>query len=441
MLTMVGYDDLAREDSWLACPTSRALSAVGSAMIARERRQFGSILVRPSRGRDGGRATLVIRYRDASGTSRTKAIGPDLPRFRRLAEQTLAKVWGLKAEEKALGVKHVAPISLTEFWTILEPILKARQRPSSFRVDKQRYLALAEYFGTKAMKDIRSEDVQDLIVWLKNKTRVVKSTTVSNTSNHEKAEGQTTESKTASKAKTITGVSNGTINRYLSTLSTALEEAIPRAYAIENPVRKVKRAKEALSAVPYLSLLEIQQLAALASPTMKPVILLAAETGLRRGELTALTWQDIDLATETLLVRTSKSGKPRQVPLTPLAIDTLTKLRDTRGATPMTGAHPVFPSYQGASKDNMTRDFKKAASKAGRATLRLHDLRHAFASRLCRAGVPIPTVGELLGHSPSSLAVVFRYARHQPDGAGRAAVARLAADSIGTPPHSQATLA
>lgn len=424
---------LPTESTSASWPASGPLTSIGAAMIARDpRRSFGSILVRPSRGEDGGEPTVVIRYCDAHGHVRTKSIGPDSPRIRRLAEQTLARLWTAKLEERATGAKHVAPVTLIDFWAILEPTLKARQKPSSFRVDKQRYLAIADFFGERAMRDLHAEHVQDLIIYLRNKTRVVKDRSASETSDREKADEQTTERKQESKTKTITGVSAGTVNRYISTLSTAFEAALERGYARENPARKVKRAKETLSPVPYLADADIERLVAAAIPSLRPIIRLAAETGLRRSELVGLAWPDVDLGANTILVRVSKSGKPRQVPLTPKAIEVLTTLRDSRAPTPMTGSHLVFPAYQGASRDNVSHRFKHAAIKAGLPATRFHDLRHSFGSRLSRAGVPIPTIASLLGHSPTSIAVTMRYARHAPEDAGKLAIAKLVAASAPT---------
>ena len=67
--------------------------------------------------------------------------------------------------------------------------------------------------------------------------------------------------------------------------------------------------------------------------------------------------------------------------------------------------------------------FKTVAKRAGMPDLRLHDLRHAFCSRLAQAGVPLATIAKLAGHE--SLTTTERYARHIPEGATRAAIERL----------------
>ena len=144
-----------------------------------------------------------------------------------------------------------------------------------------------------------------------------------------------------------------------------------------------------------------------------------ADTGLRRGEVGRLEWRDVDLVRAVVLVRRSKSGKPREVPLTVKAGEAFGVLKSMRGAVPMKGADPVFV---GVRLDTLTNRFARAAKAAGFA-LHLHDLRHSCASRLAQAGVPLPTVGQILGHR--CWTTTARYANHVPDGAAAEAVRRL----------------
>ena len=69
--------------------------------------------------------------------------------------------------------------------------------------------------------------------------------------------------------------------------------------------------------------------------------------------------------------------------------------------------------------------FRRLRMRAGFPTMRLHDLRHSFCSRLAQAGVPLPTIAALAGHE--SVATTMRYASHIPDGAMHAAIRRLEA--------------
>lgn len=148
---------------------------------------------------------------------------------------------------------------------------------------------------------------------------------------------------------------------------------------------------------------------------LSPVVLLAMNTGLRRGELLKLEWRDIDLATRMLTVRAenAKSGLQRFVPLNNEAHDVLVRWKRQRG-----GEGAVF-----GISDAKTA-WSRLLDDAGVKDFRFHDLRHHFASRLVRAGVDLNTVRELLGHA--DIKMTLRYAHLCPETLA-AAVAKLAA--------------
>ncbi|MCE7902675.1 MAG: DUF4102 domain-containing protein [Gammaproteobacteria bacterium PRO9] len=141
---------------------------------------------------------------------------------------------------------------------------------------------------------------------------------------------------------------------------------------------------------------------------MTPAILTSLNTGLRRGELLALRWKDINFRLTVLSVHatSAKTGQTRHVPLNDEAV---TILKQWRAQSPdFSGLDRVFA---------VTTSFKTAwASILKAATIkkfRWHDLRHHFASRLVQADVNLNTVRELLGHG--SLAMTLRYAHLGPD--------------------------
>jgi integrase len=148
---------------------------------------------------------------------------------------------------------------------------------------------------------------------------------------------------------------------------------------------------------------------------LAPVVLLAINTGLRRGELLALEWNDINLDARMLTVRreNAKSGKQRHVPLNVEAMNALTQWA-AQGAC--SGSVFKVSSIKSAWCTLLT--------SAGIADFRFHDLRHHFASRLVMAGVDLNTVRELLGHA--DLSMTLRYAHLAPEHLA-AAVERLAA--------------
>jgi integrase len=150
-------------------------------------------------------------------------------------------------------------------------------------------------------------------------------------------------------------------------------------------------------------------------------VLLALNTGLRRGELFRLRWRDVAIDRAMLTVRGegAKSGQTRHVPLNAEAASVLAAWRHNAAAPPAL----VFPSVD---PEKPLEDVKKGWGPVVRAAkigpFRFHDLRHHFASRLVQAGVDLNTVRELLGHA--DIKMVLRYAHLAPE-TKAAAVAKL----------------
>jgi integrase len=146
---------------------------------------------------------------------------------------------------------------------------------------------------------------------------------------------------------------------------------------------------------------------------LSPVVCLALNTGLRRGELLSLTWRDVDLDARMLTVRAAnaKSGKQRHVPLNTEAFSVMTAwaAQSVKGAT----------VFNVASVKNSWGNVVSLAALKG---FRFHDLRHHFASKLVAKGVDLNTVRELLGHA--DLKMTLRYAHLAPEHLA-AAVAKL----------------
>jgi integrase len=148
---------------------------------------------------------------------------------------------------------------------------------------------------------------------------------------------------------------------------------------------------------------------------LTPVVLLAMNTGLRKGELLALDWSDINLQARMLTVRpeNAKSGKQRHVPLNIEAMTVLRKWASQAGDSgSVFGIASVKTSWDTLLTTAQIENF------------RFHDLRHHFASRLVMAGVDLNTVRELLGHA--DLTMTLRYAHLAPEHLA-AAVEKLAA--------------
>lgn len=141
---------------------------------------------------------------------------------------------------------------------------------------------------------------------------------------------------------------------------------------------------------------------------LTPMILLSMNTGMRRGEVFHLRWEDINFRTKTLTIGgdRAKSGHTRHIPLNNEALTTLKQW----------GKRPeglVFPNKDGNPLDNIKKAWSNILKEANITAFRWHDLRHHFASRLVMAGVDLNTVRELLGHS--DIKTTLRYAHLAPE--------------------------
>jgi integrase len=207
-----------------------------------------------------------------------------------------------------------------------------------------------------------------------------------------------------------------TVNREVQLLHHMFRKAQEWGKALENPVEHHKPLRVNNRRLRYLSHEEIDRLLTVADERLRPILITALHTGLRRGELFHLTWQDIDAKLGVLAVLQTKNGERREIPIS----DTL---RETLRMIPRaldTGY--VFPGKAGRALVNIRRRFRWALKEAGIEGFVFHDLRHTFASHLVMAGVDLLTVKEFLGHK--DLKMTLRYAHLAPD-YQRGAIARL----------------
>src|SRR5690606_28662006 len=138
---------------------------------------------------------------------------------------------------------------------------------------------------------------------------------------------------------------------------------------------------------------------------LAPLVLVAMNTGLRRGELFGLSWADVNLPGKLLTVSAgnAKSRKARHVPLNAEAADVLTRWKRQGGKSWL-----VFPGACGGRMTSNHKSWVALVADAELAGFRFHDCRHHFASRLVLAGVDLNTVRELQGRA--DIAMTVRYA-------------------------------
>ena len=209
------------------------------------------------------------------------------------------------------------------------------------------------------------------------------------------------------------GVSPLTVNKTLACLKTIFNKAIDWGkFDGQNPMRKIKKLKVDNKRLRYLEKEEIPRLIDCCPAHLKPIVIVALNTGMRKSEILNLKWHDIDFKRGVISLLKTKNNKPRYIPINKTVENTLIA----------TKKHPesayVFPGKTGKPYDNFKRSFKTAREKANIENFRFHDLRHTFASQLVMNGVDLNTVRELLGHS--TIDMTLRYAHLSPNHTKRA---------------------
>lgn len=191
----------------------------------------------------------------------------------------------------------------------------------------------------------------------------------------------------------LKAVAPATVIRELNTISHAIDTA-RREWDIHiatNPCKLVRRPSPPKGRTRRLGGDEEHRLLAAADagrvPYLRPLIELAVETGMRRGELLSLRWEHVDLDRRVAHLPLTKNGSSRDVPLSTRAVDTLRKLRTGENATVFTAA----PNAVRLAWERLRR-------RVGLEDLHLHDLRHEAVSRLFEKGFNVVEVASISGH-------------------------------------------
>jgi len=206
----------------------------------------------------------------------------------------------------------------------------------------------------------------------------------------------------ASKTARGTDRAPSTVNRELELLSKMFSLAIDQGLAINNPCRKVKRYREDNERNRYLSDEEESRLiAALDSQRtgLRPLVVLAIHTGMRRSELLSLRWANVDFERGLIHVMNSqreqtKTGHSRSVPMNQVVRAELQALYAESGDTEY-----VFVDQRTRQpRVEPKRGFRMACREAKLKDFHFHDLRHTTATRLADAGVGTRGIMAILGH-------------------------------------------
>ena len=293
-----------------------------------------------------------VRYREKIGMSKV------------LAETVLMKRKVEIAEGKFLDKKKEGKI---KFEDMAEMYLNLHAKPNkkSWHSDVDHIKVLKKFFSGKRLSTITTMDIEKF------------------------------------KIERSKNVSPASVNRALACLKCMFNKTIGWGKTDENPASKVKLFKENNKRIRYLEQEEMIKLLANCKGNLKTLVILALNTGMRKGEMLGLKWNDIDFKHNIIFLLNTKNNEKREIPMN----------EHTRNALIGVRKHPksqfIFYNRNGNPLGDIKKSFFTACKKSDILNFRFHDLRHTFASHLVMNGVDLNTVRELLGHK--SLQMTLRY--------------------------------
>ncbi|MBU2534041.1 MAG: tyrosine-type recombinase/integrase [Alphaproteobacteria bacterium] len=249
------------------------------------------------------------------------------------------------------------------------------------------------------------------------------------------AKGETATSiKTKKHGRAIVRGGKGTASRTLGLLGGIFSYAVQEGYVEDNPTHGVERYPDRKNER-FLTLQEIKTVgAALAEMRIGrednpafDIISLLILTGARKGEIEGLKWSEVDFDTRCLRLADSKTGQ-KIIPLNSAAVETLTKLEPKRQRK----SDWVFPATKGENHFVGTqRIWDQLRNQVGMPELRLHDLRHSFASVGVLQGKPLMLVGALLGHANASTTQRYAHLADDPIRKATEDIGQALGDALG----------
>jgi len=205
-------------------------------------------------------------------------------------------------------------------------------------------------------------------------------------------------------------VSIASVNREIACLKKMFAQAVDWGKVKSNPASRIKLFKEYMTRERILTNGEIARLIESSSPHLRPILIVALNTGMRKNEILTLKWKNVNFAQRQIVIEDiiSKSRRSRKVPMNEEVIRVL-KTISRAGSV-------VFYNPETKKGFNSVRTaFKTACKKAKIGNLRFHDLRHTAATKMIEAGVDIVTVSKILGHA--SIEITYqRYCHPSPEG-------------------------
>ncbi len=323
-----------------------------------------------------GQGTYYLRYKDATGKTCHQKLGrttdTTLAEARQKAKTLKAEIQ-LGADPRGAEKARQAVQTFAEYFeNRLLPYLKQRKR--SWQKDEGMFnLRLKKEFGHLRLNQITRQHVQAFHSSLK-----------------------------------AGGLAGATADHYLKLTRRALNVAVEWEILEQNPIARVHLFNEDNKVEHYLDDAELKRLMGVLRTDPRRGACLVAQyllsTGARLNEALQATWDQIDRKNRVWRIpaSNSKSKRIRSVPLNDSAIDILNQL-DTEGEF----EHIFINRKTGKPYVNVHKSWEQIREKAGLPKLRIHDLRHQYASFLVNSGRSLFEVQQILGHSDSK--VTARY--------------------------------
>ena len=201
----------------------------------------------------------------------------------------------------------------------------------------------------------------------------------------------------------VSKVKPATVNRELSCIKYMFNVAVLWEYLSDNPLRSIPQFKEPPGRIRYLQEEEVIPLLECCADHVRLIVITAINTGMRKGEILRLKWQDIDLRQRLIIVRNSKNNESRVLPINVDLYNTLITIG------PQLPDEYVFTHSDGKPFRDIKDGFTAATKRAGIIDFRFHDLRHTYAVYLAKNGTPLIVLQKLLGHK--TITMTMRYAQ------------------------------
>ncbi len=371
-------------------------------------------------------------------------IGPS----RKGAEKVIAKRKAEIAENKFLDVrKDPDPITFYDFAKEYLQWSKANKKPSSYTRDLTSMRKLEGEFGNKTIQEITTWQIEKYKAKRKEEIKRPNPVLGSFKENkrggaeqeiwfveYDNAEGKRVRKRfgsdmvaaTAFLERSKSPIRPASVNRELALLKHLYSKAIEWGKVKESPAKRAKILKGEVKRIRFLLPAESKRLLSNCADHLKPIVAVALHTGMRKGELLTLKWDQVNLEQGIISLLDTKNHERRDIPMNETVKSVLESI-ERKGDS-------VFCNGDGENFVSVRKSFDSAVRKSGITDFRFHDLRHTFASNLVMEGVDIMTVKELMGHK--TLDMTLRYAHLAPNHKTRAVTILDRIMSL-DPPHME----